>query len=76
MTYCVPIKNGIMTFCETDFKCPKCECQHEEEDYFEKLDRSKKGLIYIKCKGCKTKLGVSFNIMGDVVAWLKEEEKK
>lgn len=75
MSYSVKIPNGIITFVESDFNCPKCECPHTEDDYYQKLYNSKHGLIYKNCKGCKTKLGIISNIKGDVVVWLKEEER-
>ena len=74
MSYSVKIPNGIITFVDVDFKCPKCECPHTEDDYYDKLYNSKHGLIYKKCKGCKTKLGITTNIKSDVVVWLKDEE--
>lgn len=59
---------------KTAFKCPKCECPHVENDYYNALSKSK-GLIYKACKGCKTKLGITTDIKG-VVVWLKENECK
>jgi len=70
------IPNGILSICDTDFKCPKCECPHSESDYLDRLLNSKKSLIYKKCKGCKTKLGITSDMRGDVQVWLKEEESK
>jgi len=58
------------------FECPKCKCEHSGEDYDAKLQKSKKSFIYIKCKGCKTKIGVTTDMMGDVQIWLKDEEYK
>ena len=62
--------------CDVDFKCPKCECPHSEEDYYDRLYKSKHGLIYKQCKGCKTKLGITTDLRGDVRVWLKEDERK
>lgn len=67
---------AIVTLAETDFTCPKCECPHTEADYYDRLYKSKQGLIYKACKGCKTKLGITYAITGDTVVWLKEDEKK
>ena len=75
MAKSIRIPNGIISIVDVDFKCPKCECPHEEKDYYPQLYKSKSGLIYKNCKGCKTKLGITSNMMGDVVVWLKEEEK-
>ena len=74
MSQTIRIPNGLITLVETDFNCPKCTCIHEEEDYYDRLYRSKHGFIYKSCKGCKAKLGISSNIRGDVVVWLKEDE--
>ena len=67
---------AIVTFFETDFKCPKCDCPHSENDWLPRYENSKKGLIYRSCKGCKTKLGITTDIKGDVRVWLKEDETK
>ncbi len=75
MPYTVIVPKGIVTLNYVDFKCPKCECPHEEDDYYKKLYKSKNCLIYIKCKECKTKLGVTCDILGDVKVWIKAEEK-
>lgn len=74
MSKTIRIPNGFLTLCETDFNCPKCGKLHTEEDYINRLNKSD-GLIYKRCKGCKTWLGITSNIMGDTVAWLKEDEK-
>lgn len=66
--------NAIVTFVKVDFKCPKCECTHKEEDWYPKYAKSENGLIYKSCKGCKTKLGITTDIKGDVQVWLKEDE--
>ena len=70
------IPNGIVTIADVDFKCSKCEYPHTEEDYYNKLYKSDKGLIYQGCKGCKTKIGITTDIRGDVRVWLKEDEQK
>jgi hypothetical protein len=61
---------------DVDFKCPKCECPHSEQDYHDRLHKSNRGLIYKQCKGCKTKLGITADMRGDVQVWLKEDEPK
>lgn len=75
MGYAINGPGFHLDMCDVDFKCPKCTCPHSEEDWCAKLDKSKKGHIYIKCKGCKTKIGVTTDIQGDVRVWLKEDEK-
>ena len=76
MGYSIKIPDGIISMVDVDFKCPKCECPHSEEDYYDRLYKSKHGLIYKRCKGCKTKLGITTDIRGDVCVWLKEDERK
>ena len=80
MSRCIPFKigdsHGIMCMVETDFKCPKCECPHTEKDYYDRLSKSKKGLIYKQCKDCKTKLGITTDMKGDIRVWLKEEKSQ
>lgn len=76
MGYSIPINNGIISICYTDFKCPICNYIHQEEDWYTRYEKSKHGLIYMNCKGCKSKIGVTINIMGDVVTWDKKTEKK
>lgn len=76
MSKTVYMAGAIITLAKTDFTCPKCECPHTEDDYWQKMDKSKTGLIYMKCKGCKTKLGITGDMKGDTVVWLKEDEKK
>ena len=74
MSYIVKIPNGILTMCETDFCCPKCGKLHVESDYYKRL--SERMLIHKRCKKCKTWLGITTDITGDVQVWLKEDEKK
>lgn len=74
MSRTIKIPNGLLTICDADFKCPKCECPHIEEDYYDRLYKSDKGLIYKNCKGCKTKIGITTDMRGDVQVWLKEDE--
>lgn len=71
MTYTVKIPNGLITLCETDFKCPDCGQLHTEEDWYECLIKSKNFIITKQCKRCKTKLAITTNIKGDVVVWKK-----
>jgi hypothetical protein len=75
MSYTLRIPGGYLSMVEVDFKCPKCECPHGESDYYKQLRNSPKSLIYKSCKGCKTKLGITLDMKGDVVVWLKENER-
>lgn len=70
----VVIGDVLVTIIDVDFKCPKCECPHQEDDWYPRYKKSKNGLIYRNCKGCKTKLGITTDIKGDVRVWLKEDE--
>jgi hypothetical protein len=79
MANCIPFKIGesvgILCMSDTDFKCPVCGCLHTEDDYYARLDKSKNGLIYKHCKGCKRMLGITTDIRGDIRVWEKSEEK-
>lgn len=76
MGYSIKIKGGILSMCYTDFDCPQCGYHYRETDYYNRLDKSKKFVIYMTCKNCKTKLGVTSDFMGDIQVWLKKDEKK
>lgn len=76
MSQTIYMAGAIITLADVDFKCPKCEKEHNEDDWYPQYSRSKNGVIYRKCKGCKTKLGITTDIKGDVVVWLKEDEEK
>lgn len=67
---------AIITLCDTDFTCPECGHLHTEDDYYERLRKSNRGLIYQQCKGCKTKLGITYDCKGDTVVWTKDSENK
>ena len=76
MAHSIPIKNGIITLVETEFNCPICTISHDEGFYYKQLSNSKRGFIYKKCSGCGEVLGITSDIKGDVVVWLKNEEPK
>lgn len=70
----VIINNAIVTLCNTDLVCPACQYVHNEDFWYPTLYKSKSIVIYKKCKGCKKHLGITTDIRGDVVTWLKSEE--
>jgi len=78
MSKCIPFKigsgYGFLCLSETDFNCPVCGYKYTEDDYYKQLNKSEYGIIYKKCKGCKTKLGITTDIRGDIRVWLKSEE--
>jgi len=80
MSKCVPFKigNGYGFLCmvETDFKCPKCEYNYTEKDYYNQLTNSKCGFIYKRCRGCGIRLGITTDYKGDIRVWLKDDENK
>lgn len=69
--------NGFLTINDVDFKCPRCGHQHIESDYDKRLEKAEEMHIYINCKNrkCGVKIGLATNYKGDVVVWLKSEEK-
>lgn len=70
------IGNAIVSMVETDFNCPKCNHAYTEADYYKQLSMSENCLIYKTCKSCKTKLGITVNMVGDTVVWEKTKEEK
>ena len=76
MSKSVFIKGGILTLADVDFKCPNCQHEYGEDFYYKQLYNSAKGLIYKVCKGCKKKMGITSDMKGDVVVWLKENEER
>ena len=75
MPQSVIYRGAILTIVETSFKCPRCEYAYTEDFWYPQLDKSKTGLIYKKCKGCKSKIGITTCMTGDVKVWMKDEEK-
>ncbi len=71
-----PSGQAIVHTLDGDFNCPKCTCPHTYDDYYKKYEASKHFAINIKCKGCKEKLGLTFDYHNKAVVWLKSEEKK
>lgn len=71
----IHLPNGFLTLSTTSISCPKCGQGYDESDYYRRLDNSASGMIYMKCKGCGSMLGVTANYKGDVVCWLKKDEK-
>ena len=74
MSQTIELNNGFITLSDTNFKCPRCQFEHGDKDYYKRLYNSKRGFIYKSCNGCKIKLGISVDYKGDVVVWLKDEE--
>ena len=77
MRQLVSIPNGVLTLADTDFECPKCLQVHNEEDWYPRLDKSGETWITKRCKNkaCKERLGITMNIIGDVVCWKRSEER-
>lgn len=73
MSTAILIPNGILCLADVDFKCPSCEYPYSE-DFSDRMNKSKYGNIYIKCKGCRKKLGVTSDMAGKMQVWLKSEE--
>lgn len=57
-----------LSMCNTDFVCPICTCPHDEKD-FEKVKRKGRKEEYLKCKGCKRRLGFTFDLAGNLQVW-------
>jgi uncharacterized C2H2 Zn-finger protein len=72
------IAGALVSLCNTDFKCPECGEVHSEKDWYPRFFKSKHGTISRQCKNedCKKRLGITTDMRGDVVVWLKSKEKK
>lgn len=70
----VRIKDGFLTIADTDAFCPNCKnkIQYRKKDLTDYDDT----YVYKICKGCRKKVGISTDYMGDIVTWLKTEERK
>lgn len=74
MSKSIIINGAIITLAKTEIDCPNCKKVYNEDFYYNQLQKSDKGFIYKYCKGCNEKIGISLNIMGDSVCWLKKDE--
>ena len=70
---CITVPNGIICISKTEFNCPSCGKLYTEKDYYSQLDKSKRGLIYKRCK-CGIRIGITSDIRGDIRAWDKGTE--
>ena len=61
---------------KTDFDCLGCGQTYNVDFYEKALEKSNKGFIYKRCKGCGQTIGISTDMTGDVVTWLKKHENK
>lgn len=78
MRQSVSIPDGILLLSNTDFECPKCGQIHNESDWYPKLQKSTESWTTKRCKNkaCNEQLGITMDIMGDVVCWKHSEEEK
>lgn len=76
MGYAIKVQNGIVCMATVNFSCPGCGYDYTDEDYEKQLLKSKRGLVYKRCKGCGEKIGITTDITGDVAVWLKKDEQK
>lgn len=60
----------------TAINCPCCDILIDVNDWIESFVKSKNGLYYFKCKGCKTQLGSTLSYKGDLCIWDKKTEIK
>jgi hypothetical protein len=68
------IPGGFISLVNVDFKCPSCQEAYTEDWYYKALYNSKHGVIYKTCRRCGERLGISSDIRGDTVVWLKTNE--
>jgi hypothetical protein len=76
MSECIRIgKKGFITLSKIDFNCPACNQEHGEKFYYNQLRKSKNCMVYKECKKCGEILGITHDMCGDVVVWLKKDER-
>ena len=63
-------------FGTTSFKCPNCKFKYKESFYIKKLQKIKHCHCYKVCMNCKHKIGIMYDILGDVEVWMKKDEPK
>jgi len=67
---CKPIKNGIICLSKIEFNCPHCKKYYTDEDekFFKRISKNKKGYTTQKCE-CGKKFGITTNFKGDMVGF-------
>ena len=70
----IRISDGIVSFAKVDFDCPNCKANYGEDFYMKQLQKAKRTYIYKKCTTCGEKIGISTDMRGDTVVWLKKNE--
>lgn len=73
---CIPIKDGIICLAKTDFNCPACGYEYTDNKYSERIQKSKRGYIYLNCEKCGTRIGISANYKSEIDSWCKSDERK
>lgn len=73
MGYGIFIPGGHLSMCYADFNCPNCGKAYDNDWYYKQLEKAKRGFIEKTCIGCKKKIGIASDMMGDVQVWLKED---
>lgn len=75
MGYVINLNGAIISMCNTDVVCPNCQTVKDCSSLTEAINKSKEGVIYKKCSTCKKVLGITADMQGDNVCWLKQNEK-
>lgn len=76
MSETIRMPDGFLTLVETEFNCPNCDELYQEKDYYHKIQQSKTGLVFTRCKKCRESIGITTDIKGDVKAWLGKNHQR
>ncbi len=63
------LRNAILHVSESKAVCHFCERPISFDEIDEKLNKSKTGFFRHRCLGCKRFVGITSNIMGDIVSY-------
>jgi DNA-directed RNA polymerase subunit RPC12/RpoP len=69
------VAGGTITVGNMEIKCPCCGHKSDADKYAGRLERSKRGYIYVSCDQCNARLGLSVDFMGDIVCWAKNQKQ-
>jgi hypothetical protein len=65
----IRIRDGFLDFGKTDFKCPHCGKQYNDDGrYLKRCDKNKSGVTRIKCN-CSKSFGVTYDYKSEIVTF-------
>ena len=70
---CIEIENGFICFSKTNFSCPECgkEYNDDNDKYLNRCNKNKSFCTTVKCESCGNNFGVTYDYKGDMVSFKK-----